>query len=191
MRLQHENGVDVVNDGEYTKRSWQTYSRGRLERPRVPARAASRRRGPRLRLGSRRASRRDFPEFFATGLAGSGGAARGVNVGAPTSAGRPPSVFCVGPLTYIGQEEYKRDIAYIKEAAAQVQPASTELCADGAGAGHDRALAAQRVLHDAKKRSSSPSPTRCTRSTRRSPTPASSCSSTTRTCRTASTCIPT
>ena len=31
VRLQAENGVDVVNDGEYTKRSWQTYSRGRLE----------------------------------------------------------------------------------------------------------------------------------------------------------------
>ena len=31
VRLQAENGVDVVNDGEYTKRSWQTYARGRLE----------------------------------------------------------------------------------------------------------------------------------------------------------------
>src|SRR5690348_15354526 len=31
VRLQAENGVDVVNDGEYSKRSWQTYSRGRLE----------------------------------------------------------------------------------------------------------------------------------------------------------------
>ena len=30
VRLQHENGIDIVNDGEYTKRSWQTYSRGRL-----------------------------------------------------------------------------------------------------------------------------------------------------------------
>src|SRR5581483_9159828 len=30
VRLQAQNGVDVVNDGEYSKRSWQTYSRGRL-----------------------------------------------------------------------------------------------------------------------------------------------------------------
>ena len=30
VRLQHQNGVDVVNDGEYGKRSWQSYARGRL-----------------------------------------------------------------------------------------------------------------------------------------------------------------
>src|SRR4029079_12994352 len=30
VRLQKESGVDQVNDGEYTKRSWQTYARGRL-----------------------------------------------------------------------------------------------------------------------------------------------------------------
>src|SRR5690349_2222492 len=30
VRLQKENGVDIVNDGEYGKRSWQTYARGRL-----------------------------------------------------------------------------------------------------------------------------------------------------------------
>jgi 5-methyltetrahydropteroyltriglutamate--homocysteine methyltransferase len=130
VRLQHENGVDVVNDGEYTKRSWQTYSRGRLEglefRPLREDEDRS--------YGSiTKRESRVFPEFFEMGLPAFGGrptAARpGVNVGAPTSAGQggPEGVFCVGPLKYIGQEEYKRDIAWIKEAAAQVS-GITELC---------------------------------------------------------------
>ncbi len=112
VRLQHENGVDVVNDGEYTKRSWQTYSRGRLSglefRP--------------LREGEDRAygaitarESKYFPEFFAQGPVGFGG--RRPTVPQPTT---PEGVFCVGPLTYIGQEEYKRDIAWIKDAASKV-----------------------------------------------------------------------
>jgi 5-methyltetrahydropteroyltriglutamate--homocysteine methyltransferase len=43
VKKQQECGVDVVNDGEYTKRSWQTYARGRLSgleyRPPKPARS--------------------------------------------------------------------------------------------------------------------------------------------------------
>jgi 5-methyltetrahydropteroyltriglutamate--homocysteine methyltransferase len=109
VRLQAENGVDVVNDGEYTKRSWQTYSRGRLQglefRPLGE--------GDNRAYGSIMAREsRFFPEFFEQGMAGFG--RRQPSVPRPAT---PEGVFCVGPLKYIGQEEYKRDIALIKEAA--------------------------------------------------------------------------
>jgi 5-methyltetrahydropteroyltriglutamate--homocysteine methyltransferase len=112
VRLQAENGLDVVNDGEYTKRSWQTYSRGRLSglefRPL--------REGEDPSYGSITAREsRYFPEFFAEGLAGFGRR--------PAAAAnmRGQGVFCVGPLQYIGQSEYQRDIAFIKDAARDVQ----------------------------------------------------------------------
>ena len=114
VRLQVENGVDVVNDGEYTKRSWQTYARGRLsgleQRPLRP--------GEDPAYGSITAREsRVFPEFFRLGLGGIGRP-----VGVQSGGGfAQQGVFCVGPLTYIGQEEYTRDIAWIKAAAAGVQ----------------------------------------------------------------------
>ena len=181
VRLQDENGVDVVNDGEYTKRSWQTYSRGRLERHRVPPAASQ---GETRGYGSITARESKlFPEFFAQGLAGFGRAA--LRDRAP-AAPAPQGVFCVGPLTYIGQEEYKRDIEWIKERRAG--PAGS----NGARASRRwrRARSSTGCATSTtrrRKRCSSRSPTRCTRSTRRSRTPASSCSSTTRTCRTATT----
>jgi 5-methyltetrahydropteroyltriglutamate--homocysteine methyltransferase len=109
VRLQAENGVDIVNDGEYTKRSWQTYSRGRLSglefRPLKEGEDSA--------YGSITAREsKYFPEFFAQGLAGFG--RRAPALPQPTV---PQGVFCVGPLTYIGQEEYKRDIEWIKDAA--------------------------------------------------------------------------
>jgi 5-methyltetrahydropteroyltriglutamate--homocysteine methyltransferase len=114
VRLQAENGVDVVNDGEYTKRSWQTYARGRLsgleQRPLKPDEDPA--------YGSITAREsRVFPEFFAQRFAGFGRPA-GVQSGGGFAQ---QGVFCVGPLTYIGQEEYQRDIAWIKEAAQGVQ----------------------------------------------------------------------
>jgi 5-methyltetrahydropteroyltriglutamate--homocysteine methyltransferase len=125
VRLQAENGVDVVNDGEYTKRSWQTYSRGRL----AGLEFRPLREGEDRSYGSiTKRESRVFPEFFEMGLPAFGGRQRTANVGTPTPAGaQPDAVFCVGPLKYIGQEEYKRDIAWIKEAAQGV-PGITELC---------------------------------------------------------------
>ncbi|HEY7295658.1 MAG TPA: cobalamin-independent methionine synthase II family protein [Dehalococcoidia bacterium] len=114
VRLQAENGVDVVNDGEYTKRSWQTYARGRLsgleQRPLKPDEDPS--------YGSITAREsRVFPGFFQRGLAGFG-RPLGVQSGGGFAQ---QGVFCIGPLKYIGQAEYQRDIAWIKEAAAGVQ----------------------------------------------------------------------
>ena len=119
VRLQAENGVDVVNDGEYTKRSWQTYARGRLsgieQRPLKPDEDAA--------YGSiHLRESRVFPEFFAGGRPGFGRTA-GVQSGGGLAQ---EAVFCVGPLTYVGQEEYRRDIELIKTAAAGVQV--KELC---------------------------------------------------------------
>ncbi|MBI2761286.1 MAG: cobalamin-independent methionine synthase II family protein [Chloroflexi bacterium] len=122
VRLQAENGVDVVNDGEYTKRSWQTYARGRLagleQRPLTPDEDPA--------YGSITAREsRVFPEFFQRGLAGFG-RPPGVQSGGGFAQ---QGVFCVGPLTYIGQEEYRRDIAWIKAAAAGVPVADLVLTA--------------------------------------------------------------
>jgi len=118
VRLQHENGIDVVNDGEYTKRSWQTYSRGRLAG--LEFRPLKEGEDPSYGAITARESKY-FPEFFAAGLAGFG--RRQPSVPRPAA---PEGVFCVGPLTYIGQEEYKRDIAWIKEAAKETPV--EELC---------------------------------------------------------------
>ncbi len=113
VRLQAENGVDVVNDGEYTKRSWQTYARGRLsgleQRPLRPDE------DPAYGAITARESRL-FPEFFARGRAGFG-RPLGVQSGGGFAQ---EGVFCVGSLKYIGQDECQRDIAWIKEAAAGV-----------------------------------------------------------------------
>lgn len=114
VRLQAENGVDVVNDGEYTKRSWQTYARGRLsgleQRPL--------REGEDPAYGSITARESQvFPEFFARGR---GALMRPLGVQSGGGFAQE-GVFCVGPLKYIGQEECQRDIAWIKEAAAGVK----------------------------------------------------------------------
>lgn len=106
--LQAENGVDVVNDGEYTKRSWQTYARGRLQgleiRPLGPDDDPA--------YGSITAREsRVFPNFFASANAPGVQAAQAPREG----------VFAVGPLKYIGQQETQRDIEYIREAAKGVQ----------------------------------------------------------------------
>jgi 5-methyltetrahydropteroyltriglutamate--homocysteine methyltransferase len=102
VRLQAENGVDVVNDGEYTKRSWQTYARGRLggieQRPLQPGETA----------GNQSITAREeqvFPEYFASLTRGGQGAGFARD-----------AVYCVGPLSYTGAGEIKRDIEYFRAA---------------------------------------------------------------------------
>lgn len=119
VRLQAENGVDVVNDGEYSKRSWQTYSRGRLSG--LEQRPLKEGEDPAYGSIINRESRY-FPAFFKRGMPGFGGA-RGVQSGGGFAQ---EGVFCVGPLTYIGQEQCRRDIENIKQAASGVEV--EELC---------------------------------------------------------------
>jgi 5-methyltetrahydropteroyltriglutamate--homocysteine methyltransferase len=110
VRLQAENGVDVVNDGEYGKRSWQSYARGRLAG--IEQRAAS----EGGRSSNSQITNREqpfFPAYFAERAAGTpfGGEA----------------VYCVGPLSYIGQTEVDRDIANLRAAIQGVTVADAVL----------------------------------------------------------------
>jgi len=90
-------GLDVVNDGEQSKRNFTSYARERLggieERPLRPG---SR---PLAQIYGRDAA--EFPEYFA---------------GRGNLAGR--EAVCVGPLTYVGHEAIRADIANLTAALA-------------------------------------------------------------------------
>ena len=103
VRLQAENGLDVVNDGELPKRSWSAYVRGRLagtdQHPPSPGEVSP--------GGITAREQRVFPEYFAGQRMGGGG-------GGGAAAQR--YAYCVGPLQYIGWEDTKRDIEYMQAA---------------------------------------------------------------------------
>jgi 5-methyltetrahydropteroyltriglutamate--homocysteine methyltransferase len=126
VRQQVACGIDVVNDGEFSKLGWSAYFGGRLGGVEV-------RPGERSTLGAITArDATDFPEWFdvAQSLGGptyswvARAAMRrdGLGVGGTVAQG----TFCTGPLTYIGHDEVARDIANLK-AAAERQPVA-ELC---------------------------------------------------------------
>jgi 5-methyltetrahydropteroyltriglutamate--homocysteine methyltransferase len=108
VRLQVETGVDVVNDGEFSKRSWSAYIRGRLGG--VEQREA--RPGERNVGGITARESRVFPEYFASLRAGA------MASSAAGGAVRMGPVTCVGPLTYTGMDETQRDIRYLTKALA-------------------------------------------------------------------------
>jgi 5-methyltetrahydropteroyltriglutamate--homocysteine methyltransferase len=102
VRLQKENGVDVVNDGEYTKGlllGWMTYARTRLsgveERPLKAGETA----------GNQSITAREeryFPEYFAANRMGGAGSFAST------------AVYATGPLSYTGQAATQRDLEYLK-----------------------------------------------------------------------------
>ena len=94
MQKQIELGIDVIDDGEYSKPSFVTYVNERLAGFEVDKerRAAAR--------GRARARRCRFPEFYAQG-----------HVGA-----RQNRMVCTGPVTYKGHALLQRDIANLKAA---------------------------------------------------------------------------
>lgn len=102
VRLQAECGVDIVNDGEYPKKSWQSYARGRMSgMEQRPGQAGA-------RVGNAQITAREqpfFPDYFARR-----------QHSAPFAQ---DSIHCVGPLQYTGQKEVQRDIAYLKEAISR------------------------------------------------------------------------
>ncbi len=109
VRLQKENLVDVVNDGEYTKGlglGWMTYARQRLGGIEIRPLSEGE------RAGNQSITAREeifFPDYFEAARAqfgGAGGFAR-------------TAVYATGPLTYIGQSDTQRDIDYLKAAMSQ------------------------------------------------------------------------
>jgi 5-methyltetrahydropteroyltriglutamate--homocysteine methyltransferase len=100
---QVELGVDIVDDGEYSKPSFVTYVNERLGG--FEPDADSPNRSP--WAGSREAL--SFPEFYAQGHVGS----------------RQRRTVCTGPVTYKGHAQLQRDIANLKAAmkAAKVKEA--------------------------------------------------------------------
>jgi 5-methyltetrahydropteroyltriglutamate--homocysteine methyltransferase len=103
VRRQAEAGVDVVSDGEFGKSiSWSQYVLERLsgfERRQVAPEANPFRRG---------ADRQRFPEFYA-------------ELDARDEVATASDSVCVGPITYNGQAELRRDIENFKAALRGVK----------------------------------------------------------------------
>ncbi len=101
VRRQIELGIDIIDDGEYSKPSFVTYVNERLGGFQIDKEAPQR--SP--WAGSREAL--SFPEFYALGHVGS----------------RQNRMVCTGPITYKGQAQLQRDIANLKEALIGVKVA--------------------------------------------------------------------
>jgi 5-methyltetrahydropteroyltriglutamate--homocysteine methyltransferase len=100
VKMQAEQGLDIITDGEQSKPSFTTYLSQRLSgietRPGAVARAVSDR------------QRQDFPDYFQAQRAAAPGFGR-------------RQFYCVGPLQYIGQQAVQTDIDNLKAAMAGVQ----------------------------------------------------------------------
>jgi 5-methyltetrahydropteroyltriglutamate--homocysteine methyltransferase len=118
VRQQVACGIDVVNDGEFSKLGWSAYFAGRLSGVEV-------RPGERSTIGPINArDARDFPEWFEVAqsmggpvyswVARTAAQRDGLGVGGAVLQG----TFCTGPLSYIGRDEVARDIANLQSAAA-------------------------------------------------------------------------
>ena len=122
VKEQAANGIDIVNDGEFSKFSWAAYFADRL--------GGIERRQQQAADVPPPISARDmqvFPEWFA--IVGPGGSrdlirrvqqpnVQGAQIVGGTTARR---AYCTGPLTYIGQKDTATDIANLKAAAQGVQ----------------------------------------------------------------------
>jgi 5-methyltetrahydropteroyltriglutamate--homocysteine methyltransferase len=111
VRRQVELGVDVLNDGEYGKVTWNAYINERLSgfEPRELAP------GERPPQGRTR-DRRDFPGFYEQ-------YDRLFSFSINDTWGRPAQpagapLVCTGPITYTGQAAVRRDIDNLKAATA-------------------------------------------------------------------------
>jgi 5-methyltetrahydropteroyltriglutamate--homocysteine methyltransferase len=104
VRKQIELGIDVVDDGEHSKSSFATYARQRIGGLERTDRA-------RARLGSVSRDALAFPAVYADMKVMFGARA--------AAAGRPQGMMalvCTGPITYIGNDELKADLANLKQA---------------------------------------------------------------------------
>jgi 5-methyltetrahydropteroyltriglutamate--homocysteine methyltransferase len=155
VRRQAEAGIDIIDDGEQGKLSFNGYVNSRLEgfELRPPTAAWG---GP--WAGTREAAA--FPEFYT----------RNVPQGAPAGGGTAGGGFggvvsCVGPVKYKGYEAVRRDIERLKAAAEGLR--HEELFMPSLGAAY---IAATRPNEFFKSDRSTTRrwPTRCTRSTAQS-----------------------
>ncbi len=111
VKKQVDAGIDIVNDGEQSKRSWQTYANTRLagleERP-----------GQRVETAGSASSAATLRSSTATSrpCSGGGGAGVPVTLRAGATGGLSNPVFCVAPLSYVGQEQVRIDIENLRAA---------------------------------------------------------------------------
>jgi len=126
VRQQVAHGIDVVNDGEYSKTGWAAYFVSRLS-------GLSVRPGERSVIGPITArDARLFPEWFEVAqsiggpqyswVARAAAQRAGIGVGGAVAQG----TFCTGPLKHVGHADVETDIANLK-AAAEGLPIA-ELC---------------------------------------------------------------
>jgi 5-methyltetrahydropteroyltriglutamate--homocysteine methyltransferase len=102
VRQQRRAGLDIVNDGEESKRSWSTYARERLGGHEPRPRTEGHHRVP---IYGR--DNAEFPEYFEAFGPGRGPNTRG---GITSSGAIPRADTCVAPLTYVGQAVLQQDL---------------------------------------------------------------------------------
>jgi 5-methyltetrahydropteroyltriglutamate--homocysteine methyltransferase len=129
VKKQADTGIDIVNDGEFSKSSWAAYFSGRLSG--VEVRPGQMSMPPHGIIGR---DERVFPDWFAAARAGGGPSASSYVLRAAIAArGRPVAgitgAFCTGPIKYTGQAEVRTDIANLKAAVdgLDVEPCLTAL----------------------------------------------------------------
>ena len=107
VNQQIDAGIDIIGDGEHSKVSWMAYARERLaglEEIDSP---------PTHRNVTRDSAA--FPEAYEDLRIMH--AARSPAI-VPKRAKRPRALVCAGPITYVGQDEVKRDIENLRSALA-------------------------------------------------------------------------
>src|SRR6195256_2515565 len=113
VKKQAEVGIDIVNDGELSKSNFTNYVRDRLGGI-EPADAGTLARGlPPRNINAR--DLREFPEFFGSGGGGFGRGRAGAAIG-----GFPPPMIVSSPITYVGEQTAKTDVANLKAAMQSI-----------------------------------------------------------------------
>ena len=109
VRLQMENGIDSVNDGEISKSSFSNYMRERLDGLEIRTVDPS---APRMgAIGGR--DLQYFPEYFQVGPNRSAAA---------TGQNRVDQTVCVGPISYVGHSDVQADIDNFRAGLAGTTP---------------------------------------------------------------------